>query len=136
MVFSKQAVEPRCKLQHRKLSPKLRRFSTIYTSRLILVPQYRISTQQKTYFTTLKQIALTSKATKENRREIRESLTVMVISSVHDHDQNYDRDGDGENGNGDGTAGYTGSGDPVECCSQSAECGAKELAHHFTRGFR
>ena len=111
MVFSKQAVEPRCKLQHRKLSPKLRRFSTIYTSRLILVPQYRILTQQKTYFTTLKQIALTSKAIKENRRE-------------------------NENGNGDGAGGYTGSNDHIECCSQSAECGVKELAHHFTRGFR
>ena len=54
-----------------------------------------------TYFTTFKQIALTSKAIKKYRREITKSLTVMVISSVHDHDQNYDRDGDDDNGNGD-----------------------------------
>ena len=60
----------------------------------------------------------------------------MVISSVHGHDQNYDCDGDDDNVNGDGAAGYTGSIDHIECCSQSAECGVKELAHHFTRGFR
>ena len=89
-----------------------------------------------TYFTAQEQIALKSKAIKEDRREIRESLSVMFISSVHDHDQNYDHDGDDDNGNGDGAGGYTGSGDPIECCSPSAECGVKELAHHFTRGFR
>ena len=60
----------------------------------------------------------------------------MVISSVHDHDKNYDHDVDDDIGNVDGAAGYTGSDDHIECCSQFAECGVRELAHHFTRGFR
>ena len=75
-------------------------------------------------------------SSKVTRREIRESLTVMVISSVHDHDKNYDHDVDDDIGNVDGASGYTGSDDHIECCSQSAECGVRELAHHFTRGFR
>ena len=105
MVFIKQAMEPRCKLRHRKCRPNSK-------------------------------IQIKKKAIKENRREIRESLTVMVISSVHDHDKNYDHDVHDDIGNVDGTRGYTGSDDYIECCSQSAECGVKELAHHFTRGFR
>ena len=58
-----------------------------------------------TYFTAQEQIALKSKAIKEDRREIRESLSVMFISSVHDYDQNYDHDEEDDNGNGDGAGG-------------------------------
>ena len=67
MVFIKQAMEPRCKLRHRKCRPNSK-------------------------------IQIKKKAIKENRREIRESLTVMVISSVHDHDKNYDHDVDDDIG--------------------------------------